>query len=296
MEILPAAPPIARPDPSAATVALEVVRRASAIRPPAGLIRLEARLRSGQASTAELARLIDGSPALAARLLRIANSAFYSPRQPIVTLNRALVVIGDAVLGQMVIHAIVASRRAEGRTPTEALAGARLMSDGVRCAVTARALAQLGDAVGPDEAFAAGLLHDLGHVLLLDDSPAAYAGYLQGRPGPGDCLDVELEMTGTTHEAVGEAFAIEWNLPAPLRQAMARHHGPADSAISSVIRVADRLVGGRDRPAIAEAGSEPVDIEALLDAVGVTPGAWADRAAATNAEMAELLTIFDLAA
>lgn len=296
MEILPATPPTTRPDASTATVALEVVRRATAIRPPAGLIRLEARLRSGQASATELARLIDGSPALAARLLRIANSAFYSPRQPIVSLNRALVVIGDAVLGQMVIHAIVASRRAGGRTPTEALAGARLMSDGVRCAVTARALAQLGGAVGPDEAFSAGLLHDLGHVLLLDDSPAAYAGYLLASPGPGDCLDTELEIAGTTHQAVGEAFASEWNLPAPLGQAMGRHHGPADSAISSVVRVADRLVGWHDRPGIAEAGSDPVDIEALLGAIGVTSAAWADRSATTHAEMAELLTIFDLAA
>ncbi len=72
--------------------------------------------------------------------------------------------------------------------------------------------------------------------------------------------------------------------------------GPADAAISSVVRVADRLVGGRDRPAIAEAGSDPVDIEALLAEIGVVPVAWADRTAAIHAEMAELLTIFDLAA
>ena len=297
MEIVstPAVPhvPMAR---TPETVARDIVRRSEAIRPPAGLIRLDARLRSGQTSASELARLIDGSPALAVRLLRMANSAFYSPVQPIVSLSRALVVIGDAVLGQLVAHAIVTSRRAARQTPDQALASARLMSDGVRAAVTARALAHLGAPVVPEEAFTAGLLYDLGHVLLLDTHPAAYSAYLLEHWSPVENLDRELELTGTSHEHVGRALASDWNLPASVGQALADHHRPSEVAISSVVRVADHLVRDRHRPKLAEALPGVEDPETLMAALGVNPAAWAGRTAVTQREMAELLQIFDLAA
>lgn len=285
----PSSPAVTSPA-SPDAIALGVVRRADAIQLPAGLIRLEARLRSGQSSATELGRLIAGSPALAARLLRTANSVFYSPLEPVTSVNRAIVVIGDAILSQIVIHAIMATRAAKTRSPAHALASARLMGDGVRSAVAARALAQLGGTVSPDNAFAAGLLHDLGHMLLLEDNPAVYAAHLAASAGPSGRLDDELALTGTTHEAVGGAFAVQWNLPEPLQLAMSDHHGSSVRAISLIVTAADHVVRGLYRPSFGPSGLEAV----ALREVGVSRAAWAGRSARTRIEMAEMLTIFDV--
>jgi len=113
MEMLTTVPAAPAPPVDAAEA---IVRRSAGLAPSASLIRLEARLRSGSASVAELGRLTEGSPALAARVLRLANSVFYSARQPILALNRAIVVIDDIVLRQVVLHAIVAGGRPAARS------------------------------------------------------------------------------------------------------------------------------------------------------------------------------------
>ena len=59
--------------------ARQIVQHAHAISPSASLLRLEQQLRQGDSNARQLAKLIDGSPALAARVLRMANSAFYAP-------------------------------------------------------------------------------------------------------------------------------------------------------------------------------------------------------------------------
>ncbi|MGD0020084.1 MAG: HDOD domain-containing protein [Candidatus Limnocylindrales bacterium] len=81
--------------------ARQIVQHAHAISPSASLLRLEQQLRQGDSNARQLARLIDGSPALAARVLRMANSAFYAPAEPVTTLSRAVALLGDTVLRQL---------------------------------------------------------------------------------------------------------------------------------------------------------------------------------------------------
>src|SRR5271157_4634994 len=106
--------------------ARQIVQDAHAISPSASLLRLEQQLRQGDSNARQLAKLIDGSPALAARVLRMANSAFYAPAEPVTTLSRAVALLGDTVLRQLVLTSLIVSRRAGNRSPREALAAARL--------------------------------------------------------------------------------------------------------------------------------------------------------------------------
>src|SRR5271157_5575409 len=106
--------------------ARQIVQHAHAISPSASLLRLEQQLRQGDSNARQLAKLIDGSPALAARVLRMANSAFYAPAEPVTTLSRAVALLGDTVLRQLVLTSLIVSRRAGNRSPREALAAARL--------------------------------------------------------------------------------------------------------------------------------------------------------------------------
>jgi hypothetical protein len=123
--------------------ARQIVQHAHAISPSASLLRLEQQLRQGDSNARQLAKLIDGSPALAARVLRMANSAFYAPAEPVTTLSRAVALLGDTVLRQLVLTSLIVSRRAGNRSPREALAAARLTGDAVRAAVVGKTLAQM---------------------------------------------------------------------------------------------------------------------------------------------------------
>ncbi len=273
-------------------IAREIVARSTSIVPSPSLLRLEAELRSINATAPAIARLIERSPALTAVVLRMANSVFYSPREPVLALPRAVVMIGGTMLRQIVLHSMVSGRRATPRQPDDAYAAARLIGDAVRSAVVARDLARANKATPPDDAFVAGLLHDIGHILLVDEKPVAYAAYLASRQ-PGDSLDAEAALAGATHEQIGTAFAEAWSLPESLGSVMGGHHDHAVGPLAAIVRATDILVPGLSRPV------EPwtVDGEPLpaLAAIGVDTRAWVEGLPRLRDELAEMLTVFAVA-
>ena len=132
------------PDPLSRTDrAREILRKAHAVSPSPSLLRIEEQTRRGDGSSRQLASLIEGSPALAARVLRMANSAFYAPLDQVSSLNRAVTMLGETVIRQLVLTSLVLSRRSGLRSPEEALATARVMGDAVRAAAICRALAEM---------------------------------------------------------------------------------------------------------------------------------------------------------
>jgi HD-like signal output (HDOD) protein len=281
--------------------ARQIVERAHAISPSASLLRLEQQLRQGNSDAGQLARLVEGSPALAARVLRMANSAFYAPTEPVTTLSRAVTLLGETVLRQLVLTSLIVSRRAGTYSPREALAAARLTGDAVRCAVMAKALAQQSQAADPDTAFAAGLLHDLGHVYLLDDAGERYAGYLLD-PHTHDThyaasqLETEIELTGTTHQEVGAVFAYEWNLPPVIAQVLSDHHSPSPGSLGALIQASDALVRELSHPAILDSTDQQIEGDAALAAFGITRQGWEERVPTVHEHLSGLLSIFDVRA
>jgi len=279
--------------------ARQIVQHAHAISPSASLLRLEQQLRQGESDARQLAKLIDGSPALAARVLRMANSAFYAPAEPVTTLSRAVALLGDTVLRQLVLTSLIVSRRAGNRSPREALAAARLTGDAVRAAVIGRTLAQMSRSVDPDTAFAAGLLHDLGHVYLLDDVGERYAGYLldphahDARNAAGQ-LELEVELSGTTHQDIGAVFAYEWNLPPVIARVLWDHHVPSPGTLGALIAGADVLMRELSYPAIVDTSDRQMEGDAALAALNISRERWDERSPAIREQFSELLSIFDV--
>ena len=279
--------------------ARQIVQHAHAISPSASLLRLEQQLRQGDSNARQLAKLIDGSPALAARVLRMANSAFYAPAEPVTTLSRAVALLGDTVLRQLVLTSLIVSRRVGNRSPREALAAARLTGDAVRAAVVGRALAQMSRSVDPDTAFAAGLLHDLGHVYLLDDVGERYASYLLDphahdvRNAAGQ-LEMEIELAGTTHQDVGAVFAYEWNLPPVIARVLWDHHEPSPGSLGALIAGADVLFRELSYPSVVDASDQQLEGDTVLAAYRISRERWAERTSSVREDFSELLSIFDV--
>lgn len=177
----------------------------------------------------DVERVLDSlkaEPALAARVLKVANSPFYRLSGSVGTLDRAV-----ALLGLTAIRGIAAAGCLDRLTP--AAAGSafnpdrfRLHSLAVACAAQKLSLAAGSGIDG--EAFMAGLLHDIGILLLVKAAPERMARFKPVETGDAHvALDDEQQHLGATHEDGATVLAQAWQLPPWLQHAVATHHAPA---------------------------------------------------------------------
>lgn len=182
---------------------------------------------------AELARLIESDPALAGRLLGLCRKADKGWGDRITTVKRAVVMLGlDAVRSAVLsvdVYDVMKNRTAEADRRAEAGADARPFdragfwrhSLAVACASELIAQRQPHLRVVPEEAFVAGLLHDLGKLVLDLVLPQSYAGVLAiAEKRACDSAPVERSVLGLDHHTAGKRLAERWGLPRPLQDVM----------------------------------------------------------------------------
>lgn len=187
---------------------------------------------------AALEEAVRHEPVLAGRVLRLANSSFFGFAGRIGSLREACMVLGSQTLRQIVL----AATAVENLTADSALLDTRaLWSHALATAAIARRLAQtLGSDV--EDAFTAGLLHDLGKLVLAAWFQAEYreALALQSVQG-GLLMDAERTVLGTDHGSFGEKLARKWHFPETLAVAIGHHHDPVGDRLGDIVHVADVL-------------------------------------------------------
>lgn len=161
---------------------------------------------------ARLAKTVELDPLLAARLIRISNSAYYSLRTPVTNVPRAIAALGFATVRSL------AASAACGLTDEDTAVEGDFWSHAAAVANAAQLVAPRYG-VPPSDAFALGLLHDLGEALLHQAAPAAWS-QLGARP----TAERELELFGITHAEAGARVLEAWKFPAPFCEAIANHH------------------------------------------------------------------------
>lgn len=180
--------------------------------------------------------LIEQDPALAARTLRVANSAFYG-------MPGRVARIGDAVtlLGLRAVSGVLLAVSLGHQLDTSRCIGFSSRSawrHGMATALAARLLAPRL-ALDADEAFVAGLLHDIGKLVLAAHFPQAGAQALAlARSADVSDLEAEQATLGLDHARIGAELAAHWRFPPAVSQAVLHHHAPADSADDLVCRLA----------------------------------------------------------
>ncbi|MCY0915558.1 HDOD domain-containing protein [Massilia antarctica] len=159
---------------------------------------------------------------LTAKTLRLANSSFYGMSSKVTTIHQAI-----SVLGFHSIRTLVTACAVTGSFPASASGGVNFQAfwrHSVATAVCAKLLA-VHLKLNPDTAFTAGLLHDIGTLVLATRFPAEYAAMLVHRK-EHDCYILEAERTviGIDHAMAGAALAAYWKFPAAMQEAVANHH------------------------------------------------------------------------
>jgi len=177
-------------------------------------------------SASEFDSVISRDPNLAARLLRIANSPYYSVAGEIDTIARAVTVIGTRQIRDLTLG--VAAIRAFAGIPVELVSMEDFWVHSLYCAHLSRWLAA-GKPRLEDTVFVGGLLHDIGQLLLFIELPEESREALwMVSEGPDDLsMDVaERQVLGFDHTEVGAELARQWNLPQSLLECIAWHHRP----------------------------------------------------------------------
>lgn len=180
------------------------------------------------------------------KVLRLANSAYFGARRKIDTVSDATVLLGFQAIKSMVLASSVGTVMAK-ELPGYALEREGLWKQSQACAITARVIAKKIRFPKPDLAYTAGLLHDIGKVIL-DYYLGEQFKIIQDRVDSGEVPfeRVEEEVLGFHHGQVGAKIAEKWQLPEDLVEAIAYHHEPREGLINpkvvAITHVADGLV------------------------------------------------------
>ena len=259
--------------------AKEQALRALAQLPPFSPIlnRLIASLANEDVSFAKISDLIEKDTALAGNVLRLVNSALYGLRGTVNSIRHAVSLLGIAKLRNATLSMSVARMWSQVKTPPGwSMARFNLHSVGV--AILADLLTQQRDVQYGEGAFAAGLFHDLGLLLVALGLPEEYKQItLLHKQSPKWIIEYEQQVLGLTHlELSAEALAV-WNLPEPIQTAVRFAETPdldptvvpSDGiSLSRVLNIADRYVKGAGTSLSLFEGT-PEDGQLALESLGL---------------------------
>jgi putative nucleotidyltransferase with HDIG domain len=243
--------------------------------------RLIGMLGNDRTSALDLDHVIRNDQTLTARVLKHANGSMYGKSRRIASLAEAVVLMGENQLAELVLGVSVIESMGQVLLPGfEEVA----WDHSVDCAAAARALARLDRKVDPEVAFVAGLLHDIGLLVMARAAPVEMADVMA--LAPDDPLASERRHLGVNHAQVGQRLLEMWNLPPVLAEAVRLHHAPhrkyaVINPLVNVVALADVLatIGGNT---LYPAAARP-DPFALLKMCGVS----VDRLPALFDELAQ---------
>jgi HD-like signal output (HDOD) protein len=192
-------------------------------------------------SVYDIENVINKDTNLAARLLRIVNSAFYSYPRKIDTISRAVSIVGTRQLSVLAMGVNIVSMF-KG-IPPETINMKMFWRHSVLCGICARILAGYKNIQNTERIFVAGLLHDVGRLVLYNNMPkeALYA-VTTARRNSQFLHVAERDFFGLDHAALGGQLLMTWKLPMSLENAVEYHHEPEKSknqVESFIIHLAD---------------------------------------------------------
>ena len=222
--------------------------------------------------------VIESDESLSARVIKVANSVYFDRGHPSRSVADAVNVIGLGELkGLLNAQAVTQMFPSKSRTRTS------LWANAVGTAIGARVIAALIMPSCTDQAFLAGLLHDVGKLLLLQRNPDIYEKICKRVQASGcSFVSAEADVYPFDHTQVGQLIGDRWNFTKEIKQAIRLHHQPwaeqAKGSLTALVKAADLLsyscmlgLGSEFATVKAEADDSLADARSHL---GISAGNW----------------------
>ena len=194
-----------------------------------------------------LAKKVSHDQALTAKTLRLANSSLYGLQVKVTTIQQAITFLGFQTTRNLITAAAVTGCFAQGQCPgfDHKAFWRHSIASAACCKVLARRVR-----FNQDYAFTAGLLHDIGRLVLVSTFPQQYRLVLEHmRRTDAYVLDAEREIMGVDHVVAGAALADHWNFSDTMKTAIACHHEPdtpGTGLLATIVHVANAIVHALD--------------------------------------------------
>jgi HD-like signal output (HDOD) protein len=205
-----------------ADISQEVIAKVRTLPPmPVVSRKLIAAMQQESCSTAEISKILSSDQALASQVLKLVNSSFYGLSGKVSTISHAVVILGFSAVRSLAIGLGVANGIQAVAKDHDQVA---FWKHSVAAAAAARVLAEESGQPDAEEAFVAGLLHDLGALLMeLVIEPGRYRQVMKDAT---DVIAAEDAAFGINHAKAGQILLRHWRLPEPLCHCIRFHHHP----------------------------------------------------------------------
>lgn len=199
-----------------------------------------------KSSAAQLHKIVSYDPALVTRILKVVNSAFYGLPGQIASVERAIVLLGLNAVKNIAVAASL-GQMFRGVKLCEGYTARDLWTHCIGVAVTARELARQSRLPLTEEAFLAGMIHDIGILVSLQTWPERLRAVCeQAKNATEPFTQIEQQMVGVDHEALGAALCERWQFPKSCQWVAGSHHRPSTGGEGSrtlvgLVYIADTL-------------------------------------------------------
>lgn len=241
-----ATPPVAPATPEAIREAVRKITTIATL--PEVVAKIVTIVEDPRSSAAQLHKIVSHDPALVTRILKVVNSAFYGLPGQIGSIERAIVLLGLNAVKNIAVAASL-GQLFRGVKLCEGYTARDLWTHCIAVAVASRDLARSLKLPVADEAFLAGMIHDVGMLISMQLYPEKLreACELARKPGATDFCGVERHLMGMDHQQLGAALCEAWKFPKSCQVVAGHHHAhalPSDvnRQLLSIVHVADTLV------------------------------------------------------
>lgn len=213
-----------------------------------------------RSSADDMGAVIGRDPALTARLLKLVNSAYFGFPAKVETVTRAVSLVGVRQLRNLALA--VSAVELFDRVPAEQVSMVSFWSHSIYCGLLARELATACRVLHGERLFVAGLLHDIGRLMIYTHRPEEAERIHRQVDGNGcDLSAAERQVLGYDHAELGGALLQSWQLPEALQVAVAWHHhssrAPTSALEAALVRLANAMTHGLEHSAGAPSYYDP---------------------------------------
>ena len=208
---------------------------------PTVIAKITQMLQNPTTNADELGKSIKADPMLASTVLRLVNSAFYGLPGRVGSISHAVVLLGFSTVKNIVLTASMLEMFKVDTTGAGNFNAQEFCKHSLACGVIAQYIAKTTGYEQSEECFLAGLIHDLGKMIMLQMMPDDFKRVV-------DCADKtkslfyesERKLLSVTHQDVGGILVEQWHLPPDIQIAVASHHNPSpESRLAVIVHCAD---------------------------------------------------------
>ena len=218
---------------------------------PSVLEKINRLLNNPQTSAEEIGKVITTDQALSAKVLKLVNSAFYGFPGKIGTITHAVVILGFTTIKNIILTASIFDVFTKKTSHGFSFDLEKFWLHSIACGAASQCIAKHIGFNEKEECFVAGLIHDVGKIILCNYLSSEFELVLDNIKKK-NCLfyESEKEILGLTHEQIGGIITEKWNLPKNLQDAVKKHHSIFQNAefptTAGIVHAADILVRAMD--------------------------------------------------